>query len=173
MWDIPGEVDVRGQLRRLPPDSSIGLGADPAGQHCGGHSLAGQLDQVARLTGRPVSRAYVDRGYRGRGLRRDGPEVVLSHSRGIASPTIRREMRRRNALELVPVCLSETASSGRKATPYTPSSALSATGSLAVRRGRPFGITGPDCIEDKINPDIATDAAVPRRMTGISPSRRT
>jgi transposase, IS5 family len=36
-----------------------------------GHSLAGQLDQVARLTGRRVRRAHVDRGYRGHGLKRD------------------------------------------------------------------------------------------------------
>jgi transposase, IS5 family len=66
-----------------------------------GHSLAGQLDQVARLTGRPVRRAYVDRGYRGHGLKRDGLEVVVSHSRGVVSPTIRREMRRRNSVEPV------------------------------------------------------------------------
>jgi transposase, IS5 family len=66
-----------------------------------GHSLAGQLDQVARLTGRPVRRAYVDRGYRGHGLKRDGLEVVVSHTRGVASPTVRREMRRRNAIEPV------------------------------------------------------------------------
>ena len=66
-----------------------------------GHSLAAQIDQVARLTGRPVRRAYVDRGYRGHGVAREGLQVVVSHTRGMTSPTIRREMRRRNAIEPV------------------------------------------------------------------------
>jgi len=47
-----------------------------------------------------VKRAYVDRGYRGHQL--DGPtQVFVSHTRGIVSPTIRRELRRRNAIEPV------------------------------------------------------------------------
>jgi IS5 family transposase len=78
-----------------------------------GRSLAAQLDQVARLTGRTVQRAYVGEpvsaigsnepanGYRGHGVVREGLQVVLSHTRGILSPTIRREMRRRNAIEPV------------------------------------------------------------------------
>ncbi len=66
-----------------------------------GHSLGAQLDQVERLLERPVRRAYVDRGYRGHGVSRDGLDVVVSHTRGIASPTVRREMRRRNAIEPV------------------------------------------------------------------------
>jgi IS5 family transposase len=66
-----------------------------------GHSLARQLDQVERLLERPVRRAYVDRGYRGHGVNRDGLAVVVSHTRGISSPTVRRQMRRRNAIEPV------------------------------------------------------------------------
>jgi len=66
-----------------------------------GHTLAGQIDQVEALTGRRVRRVYVDRGYRGHKLERTGLTVVVSHTRGIASPTIRREMRRRNAIEPV------------------------------------------------------------------------
>ena len=66
-----------------------------------GHTLAAQIDQVARLTGRRVRRAYADRGYRGHGIEREDLDITLSHTRGIASPTIRREMRRRNAIEPV------------------------------------------------------------------------
>ena len=66
-----------------------------------GHTLGDQLDQVARVTGRKTHRAYVDRGYRGHGLNRDGLEIHVSHTRGIASPTIKRELRRRNAIEPV------------------------------------------------------------------------
>jgi len=66
-----------------------------------GHSLAGQIDQVARLTGTTVKRAYVDRGYRGHKIEREGLDITISHTRGIASPTIRREMRRRAGIEPV------------------------------------------------------------------------
>ncbi len=66
-----------------------------------GHSLAAQIAQTERLSGRPVARIYADRGYRGHGVERAGLEVTLCHTRGIASPTIRREMRRRNAIEPV------------------------------------------------------------------------
>lgn len=66
-----------------------------------GHSLAGQIEQVARLTKTSVARAYVDRGYRGHGIKRDGLDITISHTRGITSPTIRREMRRRSGIEPV------------------------------------------------------------------------
>lgn len=66
-----------------------------------GHSLAGQIEQVTRLTGTSVTRAYVDRGYRGHKIKRDDLDITISHTRGITSPTIRREMRRRSAIEPV------------------------------------------------------------------------
>ena len=37
-----------------------------------GHTLAGQIHQVGKLTGVDVKRAYVDRGYRGHKIERDG-----------------------------------------------------------------------------------------------------
>jgi IS5 family transposase len=66
-----------------------------------GHTLAAQLDQVARITASKPTRAYVDRGYRGHGVNRQGLQVHVSHTRGITSPTIKRELRRRNAIEPV------------------------------------------------------------------------
>jgi len=78
------------------------LGARTApGNPYDGHTLARQIDQVETLTGQRVRRAYVDRGYRGHKLERQDLTVVISHTRGIVSPTIRREMRRRNAIEPV------------------------------------------------------------------------
>ncbi|MEO0993952.1 MAG: hypothetical protein AAFX62_09110 [Pseudomonadota bacterium] len=84
------------------PGGQFVLGAHtlPGNAH-DGRSLAAQIDQVARLTCRKVRRAYVDRGYRGHGAAREGLQVVVSHSRGVTSPTIRREMRRRNGYEPV------------------------------------------------------------------------
>ncbi len=75
----------------------IGMQALP-GRPYDGHTLTGQIEQVERLTGIPVERAYVDRGYRGH--KHSGKaRVYIAHTRGIASPTIRRELRRRNAIE--------------------------------------------------------------------------
>jgi transposase, IS5 family len=63
-----------------------------------GHTLSGQIEQVERLTGITVERAYVDRGYKGH--KHGGKaKVYIAHTRGIASPTIKRELRRRNAIE--------------------------------------------------------------------------
>jgi IS5 family transposase len=50
------------------------------------------------LTGVTVERAYVDRGYKGH--KHSGKaRVYLAHTRGITSPTIKRELRRQNAIE--------------------------------------------------------------------------
>ena len=63
-----------------------------------GHTLTGQIEQVERLTGVAVQRAYVDRGYRGH--KHGGKaKVYIAHTRGISSPTIKRELKRRNAIE--------------------------------------------------------------------------
>ena len=75
----------------------VGMQALP-GNPYDGHTLSGQIAQVERLTGVVVERAYVDRGYRGH--KHDGTaKVFIAHSRGITSPTVRRELRRRNAIE--------------------------------------------------------------------------
>lgn len=75
----------------------VGMQALP-GSPYDGHTLSGQIEQVERLTGVAVERAYVDRGYRGH--RHSGnAKVYIAHTRGITSPTIRRELRRRNAIE--------------------------------------------------------------------------
>jgi IS5 family transposase len=62
-----------------------------------GHTLASALGQVERMTGTTVERAYVDRGYRGHGL--DYRRVFVSGRRRGVTPTIRRELRRRSAIE--------------------------------------------------------------------------
>lgn len=62
-----------------------------------GHTLKAQIVQVERLTGVAVKRAYVDKGYRGHGLAE--PCVYIAGTRGLASPTLKRELRRRSAVE--------------------------------------------------------------------------
>ena len=75
----------------------VGMQALP-GNPYDGHTLSRQIEQVERLTGVTVERAYVDRGYKGH--KHGGKAMVyIAHTRGIASPTIKREVRRRNAIE--------------------------------------------------------------------------
>ena len=64
-----------------------------------GHTLKGALDQVAELTGVRPERCYVDRGYRGHGV--SDTQVFLSGQRRKVTPTIKREMKRRSAIEAV------------------------------------------------------------------------
>ena len=72
----------------------VGMQALP-GNPYDGHTLSGQIE---RLTGITVERAYVDRGYKGH--KHGGKaKVIIAHTRGITSPTIKRELRRRNAIE--------------------------------------------------------------------------
>ncbi len=64
-----------------------------------GHTLAAQIAQTERLTGVEIERAYVDRGYRGHDA--DRARVILSGQKRGITPTIRRERRRRSAIEPV------------------------------------------------------------------------
>lgn len=75
----------------------VGMQALP-GNPYDGHTLSGQIEQVERLTGVTVERAYVDRGYKGH-KHGGNAKVYIAHTRGITSPTIKRELRRRNAIE--------------------------------------------------------------------------
>ncbi len=64
-----------------------------------GHTLAAQIAQTERITGAAIERAYVDRGYRGHDA--DRARVFVSRQKRGLTPTIRRELRRRNAVEPV------------------------------------------------------------------------
>ncbi len=74
----------------------LGIKAMP-GLPYDGHTLSGQIAQVERLTGEKVARVYVDKGYRGHGLA--APEIHVTQSPGPRSPTVKRELRRRAAIE--------------------------------------------------------------------------
>jgi transposase, IS5 family len=74
----------------------VGIRALP-GTPFDGHTLAAQ--QTERLTGVAIERAYVDRGYRGHDA--DRARVFISRQKRGLTPTIRRELRRRNGIEPV------------------------------------------------------------------------
>ena len=64
-----------------------------------GHTLAAQIARTERITGVGIERAHVDRGYRGHDA--GGARVILSGQKRGITPTIRRERRRRSAIEPV------------------------------------------------------------------------
>jgi IS5 family transposase len=84
----------------VAPGGQFVLGARALpGNPFDGHTLADQIAQTERITGVEVERAYVDRGYRGHDADR-ARVFVPGQKRGI-TPTIRRERRRRSAIEPV------------------------------------------------------------------------
>lgn len=76
----------------------IGMRSLP-GNPYDGHTLAAQIAQAERLTGTSVERVYVDHGYRGHDA--DRARVFISRQKRGLTPTIRRELRRRNPIEPV------------------------------------------------------------------------
>jgi IS5 family transposase len=65
-----------------------------------GHTIQQQIDQVERITGATVERAYADLGYRGHNYKGKA-EVYLPRDRTVTSPAIRLERRRRSAIEAI------------------------------------------------------------------------
>jgi IS5 family transposase len=74
----------------------VGMQALP-GNPYDGHTLGAALTQAERISATKVKRAYVDRGYRGHGL--DAARVFISGQRRGLTATIRRELKRRSAIE--------------------------------------------------------------------------
>ena len=64
-----------------------------------GHTLAGQLEQVERVTGTRPRRCVVDQGYRGHGIDTTQTEVLISRQRRVVTRDQKRALRRRNAIE--------------------------------------------------------------------------
>ena len=88
----------------------IGARALP-GNPFDGHTLAAQIAQTERITGVPVERTYVDRGYRGHDA--DKQRVFVSGQKRGVTPTIRREIRRRAGIEPVIGHMKEDGHLGR------------------------------------------------------------
>lgn len=88
----------------------VGMQALP-GNPFDGHTLAGALAQIGRVTGVVPDRCYVDRGYRGHGV--ESSSVFISGQRRGVTPTIKKELRRRSAVEPVIGHMKEDGKLGR------------------------------------------------------------
>jgi len=69
-----------------------------AGNPYDGHTLAATLDQATSVSGVAAERIYVDKGYRGHDYAGAGTVMIAGRRRGL-SATMRRELRRRSAIE--------------------------------------------------------------------------
>jgi IS5 family transposase len=65
-----------------------------------GHTLRAVIEDTERLTGRPIERAYVDKGYRGHDTENPRRVFISGQKRGVFG-VIKRELRRRSAIEAV------------------------------------------------------------------------
>jgi IS5 family transposase len=74
----------------------VGMRSMP-GNPYDGHTLPEALEQVEILTGTRTKRAFVDRGYRGHGV--ETADVFISGQRRGMTPALRRDLRRRSAIE--------------------------------------------------------------------------
>ncbi len=63
-----------------------------------GHTLAATLDQSTALTSVEPERVYVDKGYRGHDYHGEAAVLISGRTRGL-TPTMRRELKRRSAIE--------------------------------------------------------------------------
>ena len=63
-----------------------------------GHTLRDVLDRTETLTGCPIERAYVDKGYRGHDAQNPRRVFISGQKRGVFG-VIKRELRRRSAIE--------------------------------------------------------------------------
>jgi transposase, IS5 family len=85
---------------RAAPGGQFVLGARTLpGNPYDGHTPAAQITQTETTTGVRIERVYVDRGYRGHDA--DTGRVFVSGRKRGVTPTIRREIRRRAAIEPV------------------------------------------------------------------------
>src|SRR4051812_39786006 len=63
-----------------------------------GHTLRDVIDRTETLTGCPIERAYVDKGYRGHDAQNPRRVFISGQKRGVFG-VIKRELRRRSAIE--------------------------------------------------------------------------
>jgi IS5 family transposase len=65
-----------------------------------GHTLSSVIDATEKVTGCAIERAYVDKGYRGHATTNPHRVFISGQRRGV-SGLIKRELRRRSAIEAV------------------------------------------------------------------------
>jgi len=94
----PYEFGVKTSLATTHKEGFVvGIRACP-GNPYDGHTLAEQLNQVERLTGKVPRLTFVDKGYKGHGVAETRSRVLISGTRRLPY-RLKRQLRRRSAIE--------------------------------------------------------------------------
>ena len=100
----PYEFGVKASIvttnRRAPGGQFVLHARSLPGNPYDGHTLAGVVDGTEALTGRKIERVYADKGYRGHKTANPRRVFISGQRRGVVG-IIKRELRRRSAIEAV------------------------------------------------------------------------
>ena len=99
-WEFGVKVSLVTTNRRAKGGQFVLHAQALPGSPYDGHTLKDVLEATKALTGRGIERAYVDKGYRGHGVDA-GPQVFISGQKRGVHGAIKRELRRRSAIEPV------------------------------------------------------------------------
>jgi IS5 family transposase len=102
-----------------------------------GHTLGDIIEATEKLTGCPIERAYVDKGYRGHNASNPHRVFISGQKRGVFG-VIKRELRRRSAIEPVIGHMKSDGQRVARAMRPTLSSPQSATISASSSPGSDF-----------------------------------
>jgi IS5 family transposase len=94
------EFGVKASIATTNRNNFVVGGMALPGNPFDGHTLAGALEQVRRLTGSVIDEVFVDRGYRGHGVE-ESAVYISGQKRGIRTQRLKRSLKRRQAIEPV------------------------------------------------------------------------
>ena len=94
------EFGVKARIATTNKSNFVVGGMALPGNPFDGHTLAGALEQVRRLTGSVIDEVFVDRGYRGHGVE-ESAVYISGQKRGIRTQRLKRSLKRRQAIEPV------------------------------------------------------------------------
>jgi IS5 family transposase len=99
-YEFGVKVSITTTNARAPGGQFVLHAAALPGNPYDGHTLKQAIEGAERLTGRPIERAYVDKGYRGHNAPNLHRVFLSGQKRGVFG-VIKRELRRRSAIEAV------------------------------------------------------------------------
>ncbi len=99
-YEFGVKVSIVTTNRRAPGGQFVLHAKALPGNPYDGHTLRAAIEGAERLTGCPIARAYVDKGYRGHDPENPHRVFISGQKRGVFG-VIKRELRRRSAIEAV------------------------------------------------------------------------
>jgi IS5 family transposase len=99
-WEFGVKASIVTTNRRAPGGQFVLHATSLPGNPYDGHTLARVIGDTEALTGRPIERVFVDKGYRGHTTTNPRRVFLSGQKRGV-SGVIKRELRRRSAIEAV------------------------------------------------------------------------